>query len=229
MKQILVGQNIPRKCKDSLENMGYDIVLLPPFSKLQKGVSAHADMLVFKGKRGLFVHADYYGENKELFDSLGVNIIKTDENIDKDYPHDILFNAVVSGDTLFSNTEYTSRLIKEETSRHVRVRQGYTGCSTCKVTDGAFITSDEGLYKAYQQNGLDVLLIEKGNIDLPFYDAGFIGGACVRLDDTLCFFGRIEDHPSYDEIAVFAKGCGVKIISLSDEKLLDLGGAVLLN
>ena len=53
MKQILVGQNIPRKCRDSLEKMGYNTVLLPPFSRLQKGVSTHADMLVFKGKNGL--------------------------------------------------------------------------------------------------------------------------------------------------------------------------------
>lgn len=229
MKKLLVGQNIPQKCRYTLMQMGCNVITLPPFSKLQKGVSTHADMLVFNGKRGLFVHADYYGENKELFDSLGVNVIKTDENIDKDYPNDILFNAVVTGEILFSNTEYTSRLIKDETSRHVRVRQGYTSCSTCRVADDAFITSDEGLYKAYQQNGIDVLLIEKGHIDLPFYDYGFIGGASVRLDDALCFFGRIEDHPGYEQIAGFAKKYGVKIISLSDEKMIDLGSAVLLN
>ncbi len=228
MKQILVGQNISRKCKDSLEQMGYKTVLLPPFSRLQKGVSTHADMLVFKGENGLFVHREYYGENKKLFDSLGVNIIKTDENISSDYPYDILFNAVVSGVTLFSNTDYTSKLIKEETKTHIRVKQGYTACSTCRVTDRAFITADEGLYNAYKQNGIDVLMIEKGHIELPFYDYGFIGGASIRLENALCFFGKVEDHPSYEAITVFVKKYGVEICSLSDEKLMDIGSAVLI-
>ena len=229
MKKLLVGQNIPPKCKDALLQMGYNVIPLPPFSRLQKGVSTHADMLVFKGKNGLFVHEDYYNENEDLFESLGVNIIKSDENIGDKYPRDILFNAVVSGDTLFSNTEYTSRLIKEETERRVKVKQGYTACSTCRLNDTAFITADEGLYNTYKQNGIDVLLIEKGHVELTFYDCGFIGGASVRLDECVCFFGRIEEHPSYGSIKRFAEKHGVNIISLSDEKLLDLGGAVLLN
>ncbi len=229
MKQILVGQNIPRKCRDSLEKMGYNTVLLPPFSRLQKGVSTHADMLVFKGKNGLFVHVDYYLENKELFDSLGVKIIKSDENIDSDYPHDILFNAVVSGDTLFSNTDYTSKFIKAETKTHIRVKQGYTACSTCRVTENAFITADEGLYNAYRQNGVDALLIEKGHVLLPFYDCGFIGGASVRLENTLCFFGKIEDHPSYCSMVNFAKKYKIELKSLSDEALVDIGGGILNN
>ena len=226
MKRILVGQNISSKCKKSLVDLGYNIVELPAFSRLSKGVSTHADMLLFKGKNGLFVHADYYKENRALFDSLGVEIITTDEHIEGDYPHDILFNAIVSGEVLFSNTEYTSRLIRNETGVHVRVKQGYTACSTCRVTENAFITSDKGLYDSYRQNGLDVLLIEKGHIRLPFYDYGFIGGASVRLDEYLGFFGKIEAHPSFCEMVEFARKYNVKIKSLSDEALVDIGGAI---
>ncbi len=228
MNKILVGDNISEKCKNSLRTMGCEIVVLPPFSELARGVSNHADMLVYRGKRGIFVHEIYYSENRELFDSLGVKIIKSDEDIGKEYPNDILFNAIVSGEHLFSNTPYTSKLIKEETKHHVFVKQGYTGCSTCKVADNAFITSDKGLYRVYKQYGIDVLLVEKGHIVLHFYDYGFIGGSSVLLGDNLCFFGNIEEHPNYDDIVRFAKKYGVSVVSLSDEKLMDIGSAVVL-
>ena len=48
----------------------------------------------------------------------------------------------------------------------------------------------------------------------------------VVLEDSVCFFGNIEEHRDYELIKKFIQECGKRIVSLSDEKLTDIGGAV---
>ncbi len=229
-KKILVGKTITPSCKNALEKMGYDVVLLPPFSKMQKGVSTHADMLLFYDGKKIITSNEYWRENKNLFDFLDVETITTNEPMEKEYPNDILFNAVLTSDKiLFSKNAYTSFYIKSIAKKQVNVNQGYTACSTCRVSDKAFITTDVGLHKAYIDNGIGSILISNEGIDLPGYSScGFIGGATVVLDEYVCFFGKIENHPEYTKIKSFVEANNKKVHSLSQEKLTDIGGAVVL-
>lgn len=231
MKKILVSQNISQTCKSYLEKEGFAVLLLPPFGRLPQPVSCHADMLVFKFENKLVIHSDYYKANSTLFDSLGVELELTDEPIGTEYPHDILLNAFLLHDgTLFSKTQYTSDLVKQKAERTVNVNQGYSKCSTCIVSENAVITSDPSLCAAYEKNGLDVLKISPGFVRLDGYDYGFIGGASCNVDGgSVLFFGRVEDHPDYDRIACFSASHGVKLVSMSDEMLTDLGGAVVID
>ena len=147
MKTVLVSRGLSDDCRAFLEGMGYRIVLLPPFERLQKAVSSHADMLVFFDRGRLITHADYYNENREIFDGLSCSVELSGEPFSAEYPRDVLFNAVLTKSrVLFSRTEYTSSLITRRATETVKVKQGYTACSTCRVTDNAFITSDEGLF-----------------------------------------------------------------------------------
>ena len=209
--------------------MGYEIVKMPSFDKLQQGVSTHVDMLLFFDGDSIVTHVDYYNENKGIFDSLGVNVITTDECVEKAYPNDILFNCILTNNkVLFAKKDCASRLIRERVERIVDVKQGYTACSTCRVSDDAFITTDMGLYKAYTANNIDCLLVEKEGISLPGYDCGFVGGASVVLDDSVCFFGDVTEHKDYKNIVSFVEKYGKKVVSLSNEKLTDIGGSVVL-
>lgn len=228
-KKLLIGSGVSRKCLVSLSEMGYETVLLPPFSRLQRGVSAHIDMLVFYFGGDLITHVDYYKENKSLFDGLGVNVITTDEEISPDYPNDILFNAVLTEDRiLYAKSNHTSQKIKQLANEIVDVKQGYTACSTCKASGNAFITSDEGLHKIYSRNGIDSLLVEKEGIELPGYSCGFIGGASAVFDEYVCFFGSLDGYKDGEKIKKFIEKYGKKAIELSDEKLMDIGGCVAL-
>ena len=209
--------------------MGYDVVTLPPFSKLQEGICCHTDMLLFYFGEKLYVHKEYYENNKTLFESLMVELVLSEENISKDYPNDVLFNAVLTSEkVLFARLDAVSEYIKNLAKKCVNVKQGYTACSTCKVADRAYITTDKGLFEAYKSVGIDVLLIEKTGIDLPGYDCGFIGGASAVLDEKICFFGQITKHQDYEKIAEFVSKYNKKIVELSDEKLTDIGGCVAL-
>ncbi len=229
MKKILVGNTVSEKCENTLKKMGYVIVKLPPFEKLQSCVASHADMLIFFDGNKIITHIDYYSINKKIFDSLGIEIQTTDEAVSNMYPKDILFNAVLTKNkVLFSKTASTSKYISNLAEKKVNVKQGYTACSTCRVTDNAFITTDKGLYDAYTANGIDALPVEKEGIDLPGYDCGFIGGASAVLDDFVCFFGDIKEHTDYIKINSFIEKHGKKAVSLSDEKLTDVGGAVVI-
>ena len=229
MKRVLVSENISKACCDALVELGYKVIKLPPFDRLQKGVSSHADMLCFYRDGCLVTHRDYYSKNRELFDGLGVRLVLSDEKIKAEYPYDVLFNAVLTNDgVLFSKTVSTSKYIKEISLECVEVKQGYTSCSTCRVDDRAFITSDIGLYKSYSEKGIDCLLISAGSITLPEYDTGFIGGSSVVLSDKVCFFGKVENHPDYKKIKEFIEKTNKTLVSLSDEKLTDIGGGIVL-
>ncbi len=227
MKRILVGEGISAGCEISLKEMGYTVIKLPKFDRLQDGVASHADMLLFLNDGVLYTHEEYYKKNKAILDLAEVKVKTTDEPVSKGYPKDILFNAVLTKDKiLFSRNDSTSELITALAERKVDVKQGYTACSTCRVDDNNFITTDKGLYKAYTDNGINSLLVEKGDILLPGYNCGFIGGCSVVLADSVCFFGDVDKHRDFDLIKRFIENTGKKIISLSAEKLTDIGGAV---
>ena len=229
MKKILVGEGISTRCEKSLTEMGYKVIKLPGFDRLQEGVSSHADMLMFFYNGVLYTHGEYYQKNRAILDLARVEIKTTDEAVSKDYPKDILFNAILTKKgILFSRNDSTSVMIRELAEKKVNVKQGYTACSTCRVDDDNFITTDTGLYKAYTENGINSLLVDKGDILLPKYDCGFIGGCSVVLEDGVCFFGNVEEHRDYESIKKFIKNCGKRIINLSDEKLTDVGGCVVL-
>lgn len=229
MNTVLVGNTLSEKCRTVLENMGYSVILLPPFAKLGEGVNTHADMLLFYDGQKLILHKDYYNENKALFNALNVELLLSDEAIGNKYPDDVRFNAVLTNDgVLFAKTGAVSQHIESMAKKTVWVKQGYTACSTCRVADKGFITSDAGLYKAYTDNGIDALKVSTNNISIPGFNCGFIGGASLVVSDSVCFFGDIGGHPDYNAIVDFASKYGKKVHSLSDEKLTDIGGGVVI-
>ena len=222
---IFVSRFISEKCLAVLEARAGETRLLPPFSRLQRAVASHADMLLFPTDGGLIVHGEYYEANKALFE--GVNVITADGDAGPDYPNDISLNALdAGGGILLSLTERTDGRIKALFKTHIRVRQGYTRCSCAKVGNG-FITSDRGIFVSLEKAGKAALLIRPGHVALPGCEYGFIGGASVRLSDSeTAFFGDVTRHPDYAEMADFARGLGAALVSLSDEELTDIGGGV---
>jgi hypothetical protein len=88
------------------------------------------------------------------------------------------------------------------------------------------ITADPGIYKKLTSLGINTLLIKCGGISLPPYEYGFIGGASGVDGDTVFFLGNLDLHPSANEIKDFIMGLGMRVISLSDEPLSDLGGLI---
>ena len=226
IRPVLFCGNISKKQEERLLLFGYDPVRLPPFSFLDERVATHPDMLLFPMKNGILTHRAYYEEHKAFFKSLPFSFLLTNENIGKNYPQDVLFNALPVGSRVYGGKTVSERILSAY-SHHVTVKQGYTRCSSCAV-GGGIVTQDTGIFNALQKDGVEALLISSGQIALSGYDTGFIGGASVTLSNgTTAFFGKVEDHPDYKAIRAFAERQGAKLLSLSNEPLTDCGGGFL--
>ena len=218
----------PRWLKEAFSIHGVALVEIGTCNSLQVPVAHHIDMMALPISDKLLVTP----ETKFLKAHFpGKEIVVTEEHISPKYPGDVLLNAVWLPDYLICNTNTVAKEILqmayEQGKTLIHVNQGYTKCSICIVSDNAIITEDESIYEACKDN-LDVLLIRKGEVELPGYEYGFIGGASALTSDTVYFFGNIENHSDHEAIQQFIALHNKRIVSLSKtEKLLDIGGIII--
>ncbi|MBQ2157657.1 MAG: hypothetical protein II443_03710 [Oscillospiraceae bacterium] len=149
-----------------------------------------------------------------------------------DYPGNAAYCAAVFDGYLIHRLDITAPRILEaaEGLKLINVRQGYAKCSTVIVDGKSLITSDVGIFRAAEETGvLSALLVSKGNVLLPGYPEGFIGGASGRVRDELIFNGSLETHPDGEKIRAFISGRGVKIWEASGLPLRDIGSIIYTN
>jgi hypothetical protein len=187
-------------------------------------------MLVFFLGKEYLCTKEYYFQAKDIFEqinALGYTPIFTDEIHGKDYPSDVLFNALPLKKHIYGLSAALSRELTKLAQKNgmeiINVRQGYTKCSVCKVTEFAIITADWGIAKEAQARGVDVLKIQVGHVRLDGYDCGFIGGASGADEKSVFFCGDILSHPDGEAIKTFCRKHGKECISLSNEPLFDVG------
>ncbi len=227
----LVDNRIDHNSLSRLNSFGFDTVLMPSADYLQEGVSSHPDMLVFSGFGRLICHSLYYEKNKMLIDKIAslseYKLALSDEKTGKDYPFDVLFNACLLENKLICNTRTVSRLILQLAEEYgcdiIHVSQGYTKCSVCPVSENALITSDKAIADACKTHGIDVLLISEGNVSLPPYNYGFIGGTAGYCDGKVYFCGSLATHPDGEKTKKFCTEHGADAVELSNEVLQDIG------
>ena len=227
---VLTSERIPKSCLDSLLSLGFEPIFLPQYSRLQNGVSSHPDMLLFICKDKYFCTKEYReiaGGAFDIIEKLGYSPILCDEFPSPDYPNDIIFNALNMGDHIFCLEKKLSKEIKSYADKHgisiINVKQGYTKCSVCKVSDKAMITSDRSIAHSAKNVGIDVLSISQGHVNIKGYDYGFIGGASGESEDTVYFCGNVMMHPDGEAIIDFCQKHEKRYVSLSNEPLFDVG------
>jgi len=215
----------------AIKKHGHIPILMPPAEYLDAPVASHTDMLVFIGFGRLFCHAKYYEKNRELIDTIislsGLALTLSDEETGNKYPCDVLFNACLISNTLICNEKCVSKLIleaaKNANSSIINVPQGYTKCSVCQISDNAIITADKSIAAACMNEGIDVLLIREGDISLPPYNFGFIGGTAGSCQDEIFFCGSIDTHKDAKIIREFCEKHKKTVHSLCCESLQDVG------
>jgi len=220
----------PKGVLDSLKK-DYEIIQLPPDTSLPEAVSGHVDLLIFKLENKLVTRKSYYRTAKDKIDLIcekcGLELVLSDVEAGDHYPNDCGLCAAVSGKNIICRNVSTDveilRLADDPGYNLLNVPQGYSKCSCAVLADGAIITADRGIAKVTLENGIDTLLISEGNVDLPGYSYGFIGGATGLCGNKLYFCGDLRSHPDHEAIERFAKKHDTECISLSDERLYDVG------
>lgn len=214
-----LSKNADKRIFDALKQEGFEIFPLAPFCALSAPTDTHADMLLASVDDKIFKHADYLLEG-EFFN--------VDEPINNSYPNDVLLNIAVVGRNVLCNEKHASGTVlaylRQNGYNIIHVAQGYAHCSCCIVSDNAIITSDKGIAAAAQRANIDTLLISPGNIELPPYDHGFIGGASGSTEGAIYFCGSLKYHPNGNSIKEFINVHGKNVIELSDSPLQDVGG-----
>ena len=235
MKIALVDSRIDNLAKIALLKEGFYIIETTPSQKLPEATSGHSDMLLFRDGNKIISSAEYCEAAPYIFEDISrlvpnVSLSFTDDSFSKEYPHDALFNALVIGKRLFAKTDSVSRAViayaEEKGYGIIHVKQGYPACTVLPLGDSAAITADEGMAKVMSENGIKVSLIRNGNISLPPYDYGFIGGAAGVFRDKVYFIGSYETHPDASIIENAVKEAGFTPVSLSPAPLADLGRIV---
>lgn len=220
-----------RELTYAVHELGIDVITVKPCSKLSKPVSGHADMLLHHLGENRVVIADgeEYLRNQLL--PYGFSVATSNIRISSEYPDDILLNAARVGNKLFANYCALDKAIKDYCSKQgvqiIPVKQGYAKCSVVVVDELSIITADGSIANEADAAGLDVLRITPGYVGLKGYDYGFLGGACGKISrDILVFTGSVRSHPDYKQIEAFCNNKNVKILSLTNSALIDIGGII---
>ena len=101
MKICIVDERMPSEARRNLSKEGFYILDAKASKALPQELSSHPDMLFFLGKGRLVCHKDYFALAEEQINKIAhisnSEIIISDENMGRDYPHDVLFNAAAVG------------------------------------------------------------------------------------------------------------------------------------
>ena len=232
MKLAITDSRISEACELGLVGRGFRVIKLPPSKRLPSPMASHPDMLMFSAEGSIITSADYCDEADYIFSDIScfssnIKISFTEAFVRAEYPYDCIFNALVIGRRIFCKTDTVSPKIlqfaREKGYKVIHVNQGYPACVTLALSDKYAITADRGMAEALSAEGISVTLIENGDISLPPYEYGFIGGACGVFGNTVYFLGDPKRHRSYNAIISTIKNAGMSYIALSREALCDLG------
>lgn len=225
----VVDGRTPGDIIDNLIKRNIRIIKTKKINCLYEGIAFHPDILIHHlGSDELIVAPNCSDEFIYELEAEKFKIIQGNQELKGTYPYDIPYNVAVFGDKAVCNVNYTDKILLDSLSAKkldiIDVKQGYSKCSICIVDENAVITSDKGICQELKKHGVDVLMINSGNIQLSGMNYGFIGGATGSLSDCeMGFYGNVTLHPNFKEIVEFLFKYNKKLINLSINPLMDLG------
>ena len=246
LKTCIVDGRIKDELEKSLLDRDIRVIKTPKCKDVYDAISYHPDIQFFNCGNGKIIVAPnlyesyieilnkfYSSEEGYEIENIKIDLIKGDKPLSKKYPDDIAYNVCIVGKYALHNFEYTDKevlkYLDENEFERINIKQGYSKCSICVVDDKSIITADKGIVDSIEKSGADIdyLLIEQGNIDLFDMNFGFIGGCTGILSDSeVGFLGKVENHPDFEKIKEFLNKYGKRYVSLSKEKLIDLGSII---
>lgn len=233
LRTVIVDYRITAEETENLSKLGLNIILCPPCAKLYPAVSGHPDMqLTIINDKNIVIQKRIDKKMLRQLSCFSINLIYSSNELNENYPQDIILNSLIMGDIFIHKISATDPALMDmvKDKKHINVNQGYTKCSTAVINERAAITSDLGIAAALRNEGIDVLTIPPGDIELPGLNYGFIGGACGLLDESkLAFFGDLQYYAYGTQVLSFLEKYNVEPIYLKKGKLTDRGTLFCIN
>lgn len=229
MNIIFLSEIADRAFIDYMKTRG-TVILVPKDDRFDNRISSHPDLVISIIDDTIIIDENAHINIYKQLDVLGLPYVVGNSRLAAVYPQDIAYNAVMTKDFLIHNLDYTNSLLfmhsKNTLKKLIRVKQGYTKCSTVVVDDDTIITSDQGIYNAAKAF-MNILLIHPGHVFLEGYDFGFLGGASASFEDTVVFHGDLSKHPDYLKIVSFIEAAHKKLHYFKEFPLTDIGSILI--
>lgn len=238
-KYCIIDFRMRKEEKEYIKSIGFEIIENRFNLNTYDEISAHPDIYYTKVGGNVFCEPSKYIE--------GFNLVKGVSIVNGKYPTDVPYNLAVIGKYAVHNFKYTDDVLKQylKTAGYtlVQVEQGYSKCSICAIDDNSCIVSDMGIARTLLDKGIDVLYVSEPDIQLLkrtnsiFIDEarmrfctsdmqGFIGGAMVRIQDTVILFGDINNLVNGAKIKRFVESKGLKLHWFEGLDVIDYGGII---
>lgn len=230
----IVDGRVSKEIVDNLKINKLDVMLTCKCEELYDAISYHPDIVIHPiNRKTLIIAPNVYEYYREIFKNKGINLIKGEKKLQRNYPDNVAYNVARVGRYAIHNFRYTDEKLKfyllKEGAEFIDVKQGYSKCSVSIINNNAIITSDPLIYKKCIEKSIDTLLIDSGFIMLPGLNYGFIGGATGLLSpNELLITGNLDTHPNRAQIKFFMEKHGVFPIFLSTKEIIDLGSIITL-
>ena len=234
MKYLLIDERMRDVEKQTLKNLGYELIEIKKSTNVYPEISSHVDIFACKVKDKIVVEKHIYDILKNKFKR---KIIKGDSTVQNVYPNDINYNVCIVGNKSIHNFKYTDSKIISELNKNnfelINVKQGYSNCSIVVIDENSIILSDKGLYNSLKNRGIDMLFLDYiHNIKLLNENGeysqknGFIGGAVSRIGDNIVVFGDLDKIDYDGKIKGFIKKRNLNIIDFKRLDVIDYGGVI---
>lgn len=228
---VLVSGEYP-ELAESLRYIGICTITTASYKRLPGPVQWHPDMQAcIIGDRVIVLKG---GGLHNLLAGYNISAFETARLPKSAYPGDVLCNVLAWDKFILGNSKTADTVVQQAAQNieatWIDVKQGYAACTVALVDEQSAITADEGVADQLERYGLKVLRIRPGDIRLPGYSYGFIGGCCGKLaPDMMAFTGKLDKHRDGTRIKTFLGDRGVRALELLEGELLDVGGLIALN
>ncbi|MBA1334324.1 MAG: hypothetical protein HPY66_2173 [Firmicutes bacterium] len=232
VRAVIVDGRIPDEIERNLISDGINVIKTVRHPRLYDAISYHPDAVVCPlGGGKLVVEPLMFGYLRDALREYRVTVIKGETELSSNYPGSTAYNIAAIGEKVILNPtcadpvalrefEYANLLL-------VKVKQGYTKCSTAIIASNTIITSDKGIAKAASESGVEVLTVRSEGVQLKGFEYGLIGGCCGRISkDCIVFAGDPGTHPDWQQIHNFLKEHRIKPKRLYDGPLIDIGSII---
>lgn len=227
---LIISDRVPDMVSELKKN-NIRVILSEGLASVEGSEKYHADMsFCHTGDNKLYYSKNISAQMKSKLKGEGIMLASTEHPVSAKYPY---LNICIVGENVICSKKTADKMLirylKEKNYNILHTNQGYSRCSSAVISENAIITADDSIYEICIKNKIDALKISPGHILLDGYPYGFIGGCCTLISkDILAFCGNIKNHPDYYNIKSFAENYGKSLLSMSDNELYDIGGAVLL-
>lgn len=237
MKYLLIDERMRDVEKQTLKNLGYELIEIKKSTNVYPEISSHVDIFACKVKDKIIVEKSAYKMLKNKLNNDENILISGETMISYDYPNDIKYNVCIVGNKAIHNFKHTDSKITKELKKNnfeiINVKQGYSNCSIAVIDEKSIILSDRGLYNNLKNSGLDILFLDYIP-DIKLFDEngeysqknGFIGGAISKIGDNIVVFGDLDKIDYYCNIRKFIESKNLKIIDFEGLDVVDYGGVI---